>query len=272
MSMAARRDTAAATESEPSAQTANLYAALQGPSVADEERERLILEHLPQVRLIARRIHERLPESVVLEDLVSTGVVGLISAIDRFDASHNVKLKTYAEYKIRGAILDSLRGLDWAPRQQRRRSKQIEAAISAAEQSLHRTPSEEEVATQLGLGIEEYHEWLVEIRGLNLGSLENASPDPENRDLLQYIAGDEESWPSRLLERSELKKVLAEGISKMPDAEKTVLSLYYHEELTLREISKIMHLHESRISQLKSQAILRLRAYMEKRWPSPRGV
>jgi len=105
----------------------------QPAPLSAEVREQLILEHLPQVRLIARRIHQRLPESVSLDDLVSTGVVGLIAAIDRFDASHNVKLKTYAEYKIRGAILDGLRGLDWAPRQQRRRSKQIEAAILSAE-------------------------------------------------------------------------------------------------------------------------------------------
>jgi RNA polymerase sigma factor for flagellar operon FliA len=253
-------------------EAANAYHAAQTASPSPEERERLILEHLPQVRLIARRIHDRLPESVSLEDLVSTGIVGLISAIDRFDSSHNVKLKTYAEYKIRGAILDSLRGLDWAPRQQRKRSKQIEAAISAAEQRLHRSPSEEEIAAQLGLSIEEYHSWLVEVRGLNLGSLENASPDEDNRDMLKYVSDDEEAWPSRLLERSELQRLLAEAISKMPDIEKTVLSLYYHEELTLREISKIVRLHESRISQLKSQAVLRLRSYMEKRWPSPRGV
>src|ERR1700686_5351461 len=132
---------------------------------AAEERERLILEHLPQVRLIARRIHERLPESVNLDDLVSTGTLGLIAAIDRFDPNHNVKLKTYAEYKIRGAILDSLRGLDWAPRQHRKRTKQIEAAISAAEQRLHRSPNEEEVAAELGLSMEEYHHWLIEVRG-----------------------------------------------------------------------------------------------------------
>jgi RNA polymerase sigma factor for flagellar operon FliA len=119
---------------------------------------------------------------------VSTGIVGLISAIDHFDSSHNVKLKTYAEYKIRGAILDNLRGLDWAPRQQRKRSKQIEAAISAAEQRLKRSPSEDEIAGQLGLSIEEYHEWLVDIRGLNLGSLENASPDEDSRDLLQFVS------------------------------------------------------------------------------------
>src|SRR5579871_4263480 len=125
----------------------------QSQQSAAEERERLILEHLPQVRLIARRIHERLPESVNLDDLISTGTLGLIAAIDRFDPRHNVKLKTYAEYKIRGAILDSLRGLDWAPRQQRKRSKQIEAAIAAIEQRLHRQPTEDEIAKELKLTI-----------------------------------------------------------------------------------------------------------------------
>jgi RNA polymerase sigma factor for flagellar operon FliA len=259
-------------ETTQAAQPANPYAAQPAVELSPDERERLILEHLPQVRLIARRIHDRLPESVSLDDLISTGIIGLISAIDRFDASQNVKLKTYAEYKIRGAILDNLRGLDWAPRQQRKRSKQIEAAISAAEQRLKRSPSEDEIAGQLGLSIEEYHEWLVDIRGLNLGSLENASPDEDSRDLLQFVSDSEESWPSHLLERSELQKLLAEAIAKMPDIEKTVLSFYYYEELTLREISKILKLHESRISQLKSQAILRLRSYMEKRWPNPRGI
>src|SRR5246127_2168010 len=161
-------------------------------------REKLILEHLPQVKLIARRIHERLPVSVSLDDLISAGVVGLIAAIDRYDASHDVKLKTYAEYKIRGAILDSLRGLDWAPRQQRRRAKQIEAAISSAEQKLHRTPTEEEIAAEMGQTIEEYHASLVDARGLTLGSLEAASGDDENRDLLKFVADNEEALPSRV--------------------------------------------------------------------------
>src|ERR1700693_5501693 len=116
--------------------------------IAGNERERLILEHLPQVRLIARRIQERLPENISLDDLISTGVIGLISAIDNFDPSHNVKLKTYAEYKIRGAILDSLRGLDWAPRQKRKMAKQIESAIARLEQRLQRTPSEDEIAAE----------------------------------------------------------------------------------------------------------------------------
>src|ERR1051325_5862800 len=132
-----------------------MYSYAVSKVITDDERERLILEHLPQVRLIARRIQERLPENISLEDLVSTGVIGLIAAIDHFDPRHQVKLKTYAEYKIRGAILDSLRGLDWAPRQKRRQAKQIEAAIAVAEQRNHRTPSEEEIAAELGIGIDE---------------------------------------------------------------------------------------------------------------------
>ncbi|HEY3441838.1 MAG TPA: FliA/WhiG family RNA polymerase sigma factor [Paludibaculum sp.] len=240
-------------------------------TLASEEREKLILDHLPQVRLIARRIHERLPESVNFEDLVSTGILGLIAAIDRFDPTHNVKLKTYAEYKIRGAILDSLRGLDWAPRQQRRRSKQIEIVVVTLEQRLSRSPSEEEIAAELDIPIEEYHDWLVEIRGLNLGSLESHPAEEEGRSLLRFVADKEEDWPSELFEKAELRKILAQAISRMPYIERTVLGLYYQEELTLREISKVVKLHESRVSQLKTQAIVRLRAFMRKKWPMERG-
>jgi RNA polymerase sigma factor FliA len=240
-------------------------------ALTPELREQLILEHLPQVKLIARRIHERLPVSVSLDDLISTGVVGLIAAIDRYDASHDVKLKTYAEYKIRGAILDSLRGLDWAPRQQRKRAKLIEAAIASLEQQHQRMPSEEEIAAQLNLSIAEYQDWLSEARGLTLGSLENAGTEEEGCDLLRYLADSDQDWPSQIVERSELERLLAEAIEKMPHLERTVLSLYYYEEMTLREIAKIVDLHESRISQLKSQAILRLRSYMQKRWPQHRS-
>jgi RNA polymerase sigma factor FliA len=235
---------------------------------AQNERERLILEHLPQVRLIARRIHDRLPDSVNLEDLISTGIVGLISAIDRFDPRRDVKLKTYAEYKIRGAILDSLRGLDWAPRQQRKRAKKIEAAISVAEQRLKRAPNEEEIAQELGISIDEYYDWLVHVRGVNIGSLEGGPANEESRDLLRFIADREEEWPSRLVERNELERLLGEAIERMPAIEKTVLSLYYQEELTLREIARVVGLHESRISQLKSQAIFRLRSWVQKKWPT----
>jgi RNA polymerase sigma factor FliA len=234
-------------------------------------REQLILEHLPQVKLIARRIHERLPGSVSLDDLISTGVIGLIAAIDRYDATHDVKLKTYAEYKIRGAILDSLRGLDWAPRQQRRRAKLIESAIASLEQRHQRTPAEDEIAAHLGLSVAEYQTWLSEVRGLTLGSLENAGTEEEGCDLLRYLADKDEHWPSQIVERAELERILAEAIEKMPKLERTVLALYYYEEMTLREIAKIVGLHESRISQLKSQAVLRLRSYMQKRWPVKRG-
>ena len=237
-----------------------------------DDRERLILDHLPQVRLIARRIHERLPGSVSLDDLISTGIVGLISAIDNFDSKMNVKLKTYAEYKIRGAILDSLRGMDWAPRQQRKRVKQIEATIRVLEQRLKRSPGEEEIAAELKLSTEEYHEWLIDVRGINLGSLEGSGNEEEGCDLLRFVSDNEENWPSRLLERSELERLLAEAIERMPYVERTVLSLYYHEELTLREIAKVVKLHESRVSQLKSQAILRLRSYLEKKWPLNGGL
>jgi RNA polymerase sigma factor for flagellar operon FliA len=239
---------------------------------ACSERERLILGHLSQVRLIARRIHHKLPESVCLEDLVSTGTVGLISAIDSFNPAHNVKLRTYAEYKIRGAILDSLRGLDWASRDRRRKAKQIEAAITSAGQRLRRTPAEEEIAGELQLALVEYRDWLVDIRGLTLNSLDYSGEHEHSRKLIDTISDREEHGPSRLLESSELEKLLAEGIEKRSTAERTVLGLYYEGDLTLKEIGVVMHLHPSRISQLKSQAILKLHAYMEKRWPHARGM
>ncbi len=248
-----------------------MYAYAQPEQLDGEERERLILEHLPQVRLIARRIQERLPDSIALEDLISAGVLGLIAAIDHFDPGQNVKLKTYAEYKIRGAILDSLRGLDWAPRQKRRRAKQIDAAIAQAEQVLKRSPTEEEIAAQLKITIEEYREWLLEIRALNIGSLD-AAPGQPGKDLLHYVADNEDKLPSALFERAELERALADAIEGIPEVERTVLSLYYKDELTLREIASVIGVHESRISQLKSQAIARLRANMASGWTARRGA
>lgn len=238
-------------------------------SFSAEEREALILEHLPQVRMLARRIRARLPDNISLDDLISTGILGLISAIDRFDPSRHVHLRTYAEHKIKGGMLDSLRRLDWAPRQQRKRAKQIEAAIAAAEQRLHRSPDEQEIAAELNLTVDRYHQWQVNVCGLNLGRLESTgSDDSQSRDLLQFVSGDPSEWPSAVLERSELRRALAGAISGIPDMEKTILGLYYHDELTLREIAKIVGLHESRISQLKLQAILRLRVSMAKLWPT----
>jgi RNA polymerase sigma factor for flagellar operon FliA len=234
-----------------------------------EQRERLILEHLPQVRLIARRIHSRLPDNVSLDDLISTGVLGLIAAIDRFEPSRHVHLRTYAEHKIKGSILDSLRRMDWAPRQERKRAKEVEAAIAEVEQRVQRAPTEDEIASELHLTVDRYHQWQVRIRGLNPGRLESAgSADSESRDLLRVISDDASEWPSALFERKELQRTLAAAISELPDVEKTVLNLYHLDELTLREIARIVGVHESRISQLRSQAIRRLRVSMATLWPA----
>lgn len=244
--------------------------ALQSPELLerDLERERLILEHLQQVKLIASRIHDKLPESVILDDLVSAGVLGLIEAVDKFDASLNVKLKTYAEHKIRGAILDSLRSLDWAPRNKRRKAKLIEAAISAAEKTFKRTAVEEEVAQHLGVPLEEYHHWLVEVRGINLAPLEQrGSSDGEGTDLLRFVYDTDDEWPSQLFERSELERLVALTIERLPEIERTIITLYYHKEMTLRQIARIVSLHETRVSQLKSQAILRMRSTLRAKWP-----
>jgi RNA polymerase sigma factor for flagellar operon FliA len=236
-----------------------------------QQREDLILEHLPQVRLIARRIHERLPPSVSIEDLISSGTIGLIGAIDNFNPAHNVKLNTYAEYRIRGAILDGLRSQDWAPRQKRRMARDIEAAIFALEQRHARAPSEDEIAAELKLSVGDYRQRLIEIEGLQIGELEHESGD-DNYNLLKYVCDNEANTPARILEQAELERIVATAIERIPKIERTVLSLYYHEELNLREIAEIMDLHLSRISQLKSQAILRLRAFLEKCWPVQRGI
>ena len=236
-----------------------------------EQREQVILDHLPQVRLIARRIHERLPEHINIDDLISAGTLGLIRAVDNFDSSQNVLLKTYAEYRIRGAILDSLRGLDFAPRQKRRQARQIEAAMASCEQRLGRAASEQEIAEELGLSVEDYREWLVELEHVQIGEFD-APPGPSTATVLRQLADNHELLPSVLLERAELERLLSRSIGNLPKVERTVLALYYHEELNLREIAGIMDLHLSRISQLKSQAVLRLRVAMQERWPAGRGI
>jgi RNA polymerase sigma factor for flagellar operon FliA len=240
-------------------------------TVSAEEREQLILEHLPQVRLVARKIHERLPDSVCLDDLLSAGVIGLINAIDNFDPRQNVKLKTYAEFRIRGAILDSLRQTDWAPRLKRRQAREFEVAIARAEQRLGRTPEEAEIAGELNLSLDEYRQKLTEMEALNIGELEFIRDENETPVVLKYTASPEEESPAVSLERAELERLIASSIDRIPKVEKTVLSLYFYEELTLREIAEVMGIHLSRVSQIKSQAILRLRTSLARRWPGTRS-
>ncbi len=240
-------------------------------AITPEDREKLILEHAPQVQLIARRIYENLPGSVSLDDLVSSGMIGLINAIDDYDPSQPVKLKTYAEYKIRGAILDSLRSMDWASRHRRRKHKEIEAAISSAEKKLKRPPSEEEIAVELDLSVEEYRARLVEVQGLTLGSLEMTVGQDSGGQSLLSIIPDTGELPSVKLERRELQKLIVNAFKKLPEQEKTILALYYNEGLNLRQIGDVVKLGVSRVSELKTTSILRLRAHVADQWPTPRG-
>src|SRR6266568_433 len=235
------------------------------------EREQLILDHLTQVRWIAIRIYEKLPGATNLEDLISTGIIGLINAVDNFDPTYNVKLRTYAECKIRGAILDSVRGLDGVPSHHRKKLRRIGSAIFEIEQRLMRPPTDEEIAAELGIDVEEYRRWLQDVQGVTVGSLDVISDNGEGVSLLRYVADNPEDQPSRILERAELEKLLAEGVEKMPQLERTILDLYYRQGLNLREIAEIYGFHVTRVSQLKVQAVLRLRSYMQRLWPTHTG-
>lgn len=239
---------------------------------AAEQRERLIIDHLPQVRWIATRIHERLPASFSLEDLISTGIVGLISAVDNFDPRQNVKLATYAEYKIRGAILDSIRGLDGVAPHKRKKLKQIERTIAALEQRLQRVPAEEEIAKELDIGLAEYREWLLDTRAVFMSSLDASPENGEGVTFLNLVPDSDENLPTRLLERSELERLVTDGINRMPPVERMILNLYYKDEQNLSEIAAVLNVHITRVSQLKNQAILRLRSHLEKQWPRKRGI
>ncbi len=242
-----------------------------GESSSTQERERLILAHLPQVRWIAIRIHEKLPHSFNLEDLISVGIVGLINAIDCFDPSRNTQLKTYAEYKIRGAILDSIRGFDGIPVNRRKQVKEIEAAIQAIEQRNGAVASEEEIAAELKLSLPEYQDLLYELRGVSLSSLDSPVEGTEDVTLEDCLASGED-LPLKGLERDELERLLALGVSYLTRPEQLILSLYYREERNMRDIAKILGISLTRVSQLKSQSILRLRSFLERKWPASRGV
>ena len=177
-----------------------------------------------------------------------------------------MQLNTYAERRIRGAIIDSLREMDWAPRETRKRSKLIEGAIHRAKQRFGREPAEEEIAADLAITVAEYQKWLNEVQSVELERLEFAPGDNNGRDLLNFVSSGDDNWPSHIMERAELTRILALAIDRMPKSERTVLSLYYYEELNLREIAEVMKMHLSRIAQLRTQAILRLRSHMERVW------
>ncbi len=231
------------------------------PRPEEGERERMLVEQLPQVRYIARRIHDRLPRHVPLEDMVHAGVVGLIDALHKFDGSKHVQFGSYAKFRIRGAILDSLREMDWSPRDLRRKARRLEEAHNTLRSRLGRNPSEPELAAELSIDLRGLQLLLGEISGLEIGSLRVESPrDGREEDLCEYLPDDSEETPLFLCLRSEMKEMLARAIGELPEKEQQVLALYYYEELTMKEVGIILGVGESRVSQIHSMAVIRLRA------------
>jgi RNA polymerase sigma factor for flagellar operon FliA len=229
----------------------------QGDSVSD--RDLLLMEHLSTVRYLARRIHERLPQHVELDDLVSAGVVGLIDAFSKFDHKKKVQFKSYAQFRIRGAILDSLRTLDWSPRELRRKGRAVEEAIRAVTQRVGRAPSEQEIAKELEVSLAEYQLLLGDLKGLEIGSLHMERSEDSGDEELAYIPGAPEEDPLFRCLKGEMKQRLADAIDELPEKERMVLTLYYYEELTMKEIGLTLGVVESRVSQIHSSAVLRLR-------------
>jgi RNA polymerase sigma factor for flagellar operon FliA len=231
-------------------------------SITPAERDRLLLEHLPTVRYLARRIHERLPQHVELDDLISAGVVGLIDAFSKFDHGKKVQFKSYAQFRIRGAILDSLRTLDWSPRELRRKGRAVEEAIRTTTQRLGRAPAEHEIAHEMGLELTEYQTLLGELKGLEIGSLHMERSEDSGDEELSYVPGPAEEDPLFRCLKGEMKQRLTDAIEELPEKERMVLTLYYYEELTMKEIGLTLGVVESRVSQIHSSAVVRLRAAM----------
>jgi RNA polymerase sigma factor FliA len=224
------------------------------------ERDQLLLEHLPTVRYLARRIHERLPQHVELDDLISAGVVGLMDAFSKFDHTKKVQFKSYAQFRIRGAILDSLRTLDWSPRELRRKGRAVEEAIRSVTQKLGRVPTEQEIALEMELSLSDYQQLLGELKGLEIGSLHMERTEDSGDEELAYIPGSPEEDPLFRCLQGEMKQRLADAIEELPEKERMVLTLYYYEELTMKEIGLTLGVVESRVSQIHSSAVVRLRA------------
>ena len=230
------------------------------------ERDQLILKELPQVYYIARRIFERLPQHVVFEDLVHAGVIGLIEAVRSYDVTKSVPFSAFAKFRIRGAILDSLREMDWGSRPLRRKGRRLEEAIATLSARLGRQPEEDEIATEMGISIEKLHEIALRLDGLMLvGQEVNSLVDSSGKQDLIESAPSKDENPYELCLRTEIKERLAEAISTLSEKEQLVISLYYREELTMKEIAKVAQLGESRVSQIHAIALPKLRAALQKR-------
>lgn len=224
-----------------------------------ENREKLILEYAPLVKVVAGRLSMYLGYNVEYEDLVSYGIFGLIDAIDKFDLTKDVKFETYASLRIRGAILDQIRKMDWIPRTIRQKQKKIETAIKEIESNTGINATDEEIAKKIGVTKEELLEWQSQMKITNIVSLNEYVEQGSDVPYDKYAAKQFES-PEEVIEQEELKKILAESLELLTEKEKKVIVLYYYEELTLKEISNILEVSESRISQLHTRGLQKMKS------------
>jgi RNA polymerase sigma factor for flagellar operon FliA len=227
-------------------------------------RDRLILTYAPLVKYVAGRLGSGLPAHVEEWDLVSYGLLGLIGAIERFDPARDIKFETYAIARIKGSIIDELRSMDWVPRSVRARARDIERAIASLEAKLTRAPTDEEIAARLGISEDEFQESLLEISRSSIAALDelwtSSTSGGDAVALIDTIEDPTAAEPQTAMAHTELREALGEAIARLPEREKLVVTLYYYEELTLREIGEVLGVTESRVSQLHTKAILRLKA------------
>jgi RNA polymerase sigma factor FliA len=234
-------------------------AALQTPSIAD--REAVILEHLPQIRCVALKICAKLPACIDANDLIGDGVLGLLDAVEKYDPTRDVSFKTYAQYRIRGAILDSLRSQDWISRSARHKSRKLISTRQSIEMLLGRAPTDEEVADAMDISLGKLHELMEKVSGMKMRSLsEPAFSDDRVPDAMPSKADPSNlSDPFSSLLQSEIRRHLASAIDDLPDRERAIISLYYYEDFTMAEIGQCLNLNGSRISQIHSRAMMKLR-------------
>lgn len=229
--------------------------------ITPEQKDKLILEYAPLIRFIAQKIAIRLPSNIELDDLISSGVIGLMDAIEKYDPTRDNKFKTYAEFRIRGAILDELRSQDWVPRSVRDKAKLLDRTTADLENELGRSPTEEEVAEKLQITIEEYYDLLNQVKPVSVLSMDDQSTfsNSDKKSIMNLLEGCKIHNPHVQLNIKSVKEVVAKSIEDLPERQRLVLSLYYYEDLNLKEIGKILRVTESRVSQLHAQAISRLR-------------
>jgi len=228
-----------------------------------EIREKFIIQYAPLVKYVAGKVAMGMPQNIEFDDLVGYGIFGLLDAIEKFDPSREIKFKTYAVTRIRGAIYDELRSIDWVPRSVRQKAKEIESVIGVLENKLGRTVTDEEIANELGVPVDDFHQTLLKICGTSLISINDAwylGDDSDKVSIIETIESPNSLNPDIMVEKEEVKKIIVKIIEELPEKEKKVLILYYYEDLTLKEIGEILSVTESRVSQLHTKAIIRLRS------------